>query len=91
MFTEVPLGIGKFGRAYIPSYVYNSPYMIPQIRREQNVRPLPRPQIMEHATDISTSVDINSLRGLEDSSLFAEFDRWFAGDIRVDRRVQHPR
>ncbi|GAY53154.1 hypothetical protein CUMW_147220 [Citrus unshiu] len=24
-----------------------------------------------------------------DSSLFAEFDRWFAGDMTVDRRVQH--
>ncbi|GAY53155.1 hypothetical protein CUMW_147220 [Citrus unshiu] len=34
-------------------------------------------------------VDINLLRGLEDSSLFAEFDRWFAGDMTVDRRVQH--
>ncbi|GAY63517.1 hypothetical protein CUMW_226240 [Citrus unshiu] len=81
----------SFGRAYIPSYVYNSPYIIPPVRRGQNVRPLPRPQIMEHAIDMSTSVDVNPLRGLEDSSLFAEFDRWFTGDIRVRRRVQHPR
>ena len=46
---------------------------------------------MDHAIDMSTSVDINLLRGLEDSSLFAEFDRWFVGDITVDWRVQHPR
>ncbi|GAY53431.1 hypothetical protein CUMW_149210 [Citrus unshiu] len=91
VFTEVPPSVSKFGRAYIPSYVYNSPYMIPPVRRGQNVRPLPQPQIMEHAIDMSTSVNINPLRGLEDSSLFAEFDRWFAGDITVDRRVQHPR
>ena len=91
MFIEVPLGVSKFGRAYISSYVYNSPYMIPLIRREQNVRPLHRPQIMEHTTDMSTSIDINPLRGLEDSSLFVEFDRWFASDITVDRRVQHLR
>ncbi|GAY53383.1 hypothetical protein CUMW_148890, partial [Citrus unshiu] len=91
VFTEVPPGVSKFGRAYIPSYVYNSPYMIPPIRRGQNVQPLPRPQIMEHAIDMSTSVDVNPLRGLEDSSLFAEFDRWFTGDSRVRRRVQHPR
>ncbi|GAY59834.1 hypothetical protein CUMW_197500 [Citrus unshiu] len=91
VFTEVPPGVSKFGRAYIPSYVYNSPYMIPPVRRGQNVRPLPRPQIMEHAIDMSTSVDVNPLRGLEDFSLFAEFDRWFTSDIRVRRRVQHPR
>ena len=91
VFTEVPPGVSKFGRAYIPSYVYNSPYMIPPVRRGQNVRPLPRPQIMEHAIDMSTSVDVNPLRGLEDSSLFAEFDRWFAGDMTMVRRVQHPR
>ncbi|GAY50491.1 hypothetical protein CUMW_127110 [Citrus unshiu] len=90
VFTEVPPGVSKFGCAYIPSYVYNSPYMIPPVRRGQNVRPLPRPQIMEHAIDMSTSVDVNPLRGLEDSSLFAEFDRWFTGDSRVRRRVQHP-
>ncbi|GAY45415.1 hypothetical protein CUMW_089340 [Citrus unshiu] len=75
VFTEAPPGVSKFGRAYIPSYVYNSPYMIPPVRRGQNVRPLSRPQIMEHAIDMSTSVDVNPLRGLEDSSLFAEFDR----------------
>ncbi|KAH9716558.1 Receptor-like protein 13 [Citrus sinensis] len=46
---------------------------------------------MDHAIDMNTSVDINPLRGLEDSSLFAEFDRWFIGDMTVDRRVQHPR
>ena len=64
---------------------------VPPVRRGQNVRRLPRPQIMEHAIDMSTSVDVNPLRGLEDSSLFAEFDRWFTGDIRVRRNVQHPR
>ena len=91
MFSEVPLIVSKFGRAYIPSYVYNSPYMIPPVRRRQNVRPLARPQILEHAIDMNTTVDINPLRGLEDSSMFAEFDRWFAGDMTVVRRVRHPR
>ena len=41
VFTEVLLGVSKFGRAYIPSYVYNSPYMIPPLRRGKNVRPIP--------------------------------------------------
>ncbi|XP_052299686.1 uncharacterized protein LOC127903070 [Citrus sinensis] len=91
VFTEVPPGVSKFSRAYIPLYVYNSPYMIPPVRGGQNVRHLPRPQIMEHTIDMSTSVDVNPLRGFEDSSLFAEFDRWFTGDSRVRRRVQHPR
>ena len=45
---------------------------------------------MDHAIDMSTSVDINPLRGLEDQSLYDEFNRWFAGDITIDRRVQHP-
>ncbi|GAY60658.1 hypothetical protein CUMW_203770 [Citrus unshiu] len=90
VFTEVPLGVSKFGRAYIPSYVYNSPYMIPPRRRGKNARPIPRPQIMDHVIDMNTSVDINPLRGLEDSSMFAKFDRWFAGDMTVDRRVQYP-
>ncbi|GAY59191.1 hypothetical protein CUMW_192710 [Citrus unshiu] len=91
VFSKVPLGVSKFGRAYIPSYVYNNPYMIPPVRRRQNIRPLPQPQILEHAIDMSTTVDINPLRGLEDSSMFAEFDRWFAGDMTVVRRVRHPR
>ena len=38
VFTEVPPGVSKFGRAYIPSYVYNSSYMIPRLRRGKNVR-----------------------------------------------------
>ncbi|GAY57098.1 hypothetical protein CUMW_176800 [Citrus unshiu] len=91
VFTKVPQGVSKFGRAYIPSYVYNSPYMISPLRRGKNTRPIPRPQIMAYAIDMNTSVDINPLKGLEDSSLFAEFDRWFAGDMTVVRRVQHPR
>ncbi|KDO48544.1 hypothetical protein CISIN_1g038659mg [Citrus sinensis] len=40
---------------------------------------------------MNTSVDINPLRGLEDCSLFVEFDRWFASDMTMVRRVQHPR
>ncbi|GAY51319.1 hypothetical protein CUMW_133330 [Citrus unshiu] len=36
---------------------------------------------MDHAIDMDTSVDINPLRELEDSSLFAEFDRWFAASM----------
>ncbi|GAY65954.1 hypothetical protein CUMW_245020 [Citrus unshiu] len=71
VFSEVPPGVSKFGCAYIPSYVYNSPYMIPPLRRGKNARPIPRPQIMDHAQDMNTSVDINPRRGLEDSSLFA--------------------
>ena len=41
VFTEVPPGINKFSRVYIPSYVYNNPYMIPPLRRGKNVRPIP--------------------------------------------------
>ena len=89
VFTEASLGIGKFGRAYRPLYVFNSPYMISPFRRGKNVRPLLPPQIMDHVIDISTSMDINPLRGLEDSSLYDGFDRWFAGNMTIDRRVQH--
>ena len=54
---------------------------------------------MDHAIDISTSVDINTLRELdintlrelEDPSLYDEFDRWFASDMIMDQRVQHMR
>ncbi|GAY59929.1 hypothetical protein CUMW_198230 [Citrus unshiu] len=91
VFTEAPPGISKFGQAYRPSYVFDNPHMIPLFKRGKNVRRLPPPQIMAHAIDMSTSLDINPLRELEDSSLYAEFDRWFAGDMTVDRRVQHPR
>ena len=87
VFTEVPPGISKFGRAYKSLYVFNSPYMIPPFRRGKNVRPLPPPQIIDHGIDVSTSVDINPLRGLEDSSLYDEFDRWSTSDMTVDQRV----
>ena len=46
---------------------------------------------MDHVIDMSTSMDINPLKGLEDPSLYVEFDQWFAGDMTVDRRVQHSR
>ncbi|GAY57829.1 hypothetical protein CUMW_182460 [Citrus unshiu] len=71
VFTEAPSGISKSGRAYRSSYVFNSPYMIPPFRREKNIRALPPPQIMDHAIDMSMSVDINPLKGLEDPSLYA--------------------
>ena len=48
--------------------------MIPPFRQEKNVRRFPPPQIMDHAIDMSTSVDINTLRGLKDFSLYAKFD-----------------
>ncbi|KAL9414817.1 hypothetical protein AB3S75_043139 [Citrus x aurantiifolia] len=41
VFFEVPPGVSKFSRAYIPSYVYNSPYIIPPLRRGKNARPIP--------------------------------------------------
>ena len=91
VFTEAPPGISKFGQKYRLSYVFYSSYMIPPFRRGKNVRRLPPPQIMAHAIDMSTTLDINPLRRLEDSSMNVEFHRWFAGDMTVDRRVQHPR
>ena len=91
VFTEAPPGISKFGRVYRPSYVFYSPYMIPPFNRGKNVQHLPLSQIIAHAIDMSTSVDINLLRGLENSSMYTEFDRWFPGDMTMDRRVQHPR
>ena len=90
VFTEVPPGISKFGRAYRPLYVFYSLYMIPPFRRGKNIQPLPPPQIMDHTIDMSTSVDINLLKGFDDPSLYDEFDRWFTSDMTVDRRVQHP-
>lgn len=36
-----------------------------------------------------TNVDINPLRGIEDLTLFDEFNQWFAGNITVDRDIQH--
>ena len=91
VFIEVPPGISKFGRVYKLSYVFNSPYIIPQFKWGKSVRSLPSPQIIDHAIDMSTNVDINPLRGLEDPNLYDEFDRWLAGDMIVDRRVQNPR
>lgn len=42
---------------------------------------------MDCENDKRMSVDINLLRGLEDPSLFDEFDQWFVGKITVDYTI----
>lgn len=32
---------------------------------------------------------MNPLRGIEDLTLFDEFDQWLAGNITVDHDIQH--
>ena len=69
IFTEAPPGISKFGRPYRPSYIFGSPYFIPPFKRVRNVRPLPALNITDYEVDERSSVDMNPLRGLEDSRL----------------------
>ncbi|XP_052296308.1 uncharacterized protein LOC102609498 isoform X4 [Citrus sinensis] len=91
IFTEAPPGVSKFGRPYRPSYIFGSPYFIPPFKRVRNVRALPALNITDYEIDERSSVDMNPLRGLEDSRLCEEFDQWFAGNISVDRLVQQSR
>ena len=91
IFTEAPPGVSKFGRPYRPSYIFGSPYFIPPFKRVRNVRSLPGLNITDYEIDERSSVDMNPLRGLEDSRLCEEFDQWFAGNISVDRPVQQSR
>ena len=52
------------------------------------MKPLPILEIIDYEIDKRMSVDINSLRGLEDPRLFDEFNKWFASKITVDRTIQ---
>ena len=61
IFTEALQDIGKFGRLYRPSYVFNSPYMIPSFKRVKNIKLVPTLEIMDHDIDERTNVDINPL------------------------------
>ncbi|GAY68200.1 hypothetical protein CUMW_262300 [Citrus unshiu] len=88
IFTKAPPGVSKFGHPYRPSYIFGSPYFVPHFKRVRNVRPLPVLNITDYEIDERSSVDMNPLRGLEDSRLCEEFDQWFAGKIFVDRPVQ---
>ena len=88
ILTEAPPCISKFGRPYRPSYVFDSPYMIPPFKKVRNIRPAPTLQIMDRDIDERTNVDINPLRGLEDLRGFDEFDQWFAGAITMDRTIR---
>ncbi|KAL9418578.1 hypothetical protein AB3S75_036518 [Citrus x aurantiifolia] len=74
IFTEVSLGVSKFGRPYRSSYIFGSPYFIPHFKRVRNVRPLPALNITNYEIDERSNVDMNLLRGLEDSLLCEEFD-----------------
>ncbi|GAY60486.1 hypothetical protein CUMW_202330 [Citrus unshiu] len=49
----------------------------------RNVRPLPALNITDYEIDERSSVDMNLLRGLEDSRLYEEFDQWFAGNASM--------
>ena len=88
IFMEAPPVVSKVKRPYRPSYIFGSPYFIPSFNKIRNVRPLPTLNIMDYEIDERLSVDMNLLRGLEDSRLCKEFDQWFAGKISVDRLVQ---
>ncbi|KAL9433131.1 hypothetical protein AB3S75_028033 [Citrus x aurantiifolia] len=88
IFTEAPPGVSKYGHSYRPSYIIGSPYFIPPVR---NVRPLPALNITDYETDERSSMDMNPLRGLEDSRLCEKFDKWFVGNFSVDRPIQQSR
>ncbi|KAK9208791.1 hypothetical protein WN944_001151 [Citrus x changshan-huyou] len=88
IFTEAPPRVSKFGHSYRPSYIFGSPYFIPSFKRVRNVRPLPALKITDYEIDERSSVDMNLLRGLEDSRLYEEFDQWFVGKVSVDRPDQ---
>ena len=88
IFTETPPDVSKFGCPYRPSYIFGSLYFIPLFKRVRNVKPLLALNITDYEIDERSSVDINPLRGLEDSRLCEEFDQWFASKISVDRPVQ---
>ena len=47
--------------------------------------------ITDYEIDKRSSVDMNPLRGLEDSRLCEKFDQWFAGKFSVDQPVQQSR
>lgn len=74
ILTEVPLGISKFGCSYRLSYVFNSLYLIPPFKRGRNVNHIHALQLMDREIDKRMSVDINLLRGLDNQSLYNEFD-----------------
>lgn len=74
IFTKAPPGISKFECPYQPSYIFNSPYMYPSFKRVRKIKHVFTLEIMERDIDERTSVDINSLRGLEDPRAFNKFD-----------------
>ena len=88
VFTEAPPGISKFGCPYKPFYIFGNLYLIPLFKGVRNVRPLPTLNITDYEIDERMSVDINLVRGLENSRLCEEFDQWFANKISIDRHVQ---
>lgn len=61
--------------------MFNNPYMIPFFKRVRNVKSLPILEIIDYEINKRMSVDINSLRGLEDPRLFDEFNKWFANKL----------
>lgn len=74
IFMEAPPGVSKFGRPYRPSYVFSSPYLIPHFKRVKIVKPLRTLKIADCEIDERMSVDINPLKGLDDSRLYEKFD-----------------
>lgn len=71
----------------MPSYFFNSPYLISLFNRIRNVKPFPTFKIMHGEIDEKTSVDINLHRGMEDPRLFDEFEQWFASNFTIEGTI----
>ena len=55
VFTELPPEVSKFGCVYIPSYVYNNPYMIPPVSSLLQVNTLQEQVLFCKSTNPSLS------------------------------------
>lgn len=74
ILKEAPSGLNKFGHPYRTSYVLKSPYLISRFKWVRNIKSLPAIELTDVKLNERASVDINPLRGIEDLTLFDEFD-----------------
>lgn len=86
ILKEAHPGISKFGRPYRTSHVLRSPYLH-TYKRVRGIKSLPTAEPTNGEIDERMIVDINPLRGLDDPTLFHEFEQWLAGNVAVDRKI----
>ncbi|KAL9409636.1 hypothetical protein AB3S75_047951 [Citrus x aurantiifolia] len=86
ILKEAHPDISKFGRPYRTSHVLRSPYLH-TYKRVRGIKSLPAAEPTNGEIDERMIVDINQLRGLDDLTLFHEFEQWLAGNVAVDREI----